>query len=169
LNNRLQLVCKVMRWSILVISLVALGYLLWSFFVEGEYNYNSGSVAFQHLWYSSEANKLLLFLITVPGLLLWAVLVFWSFRLFGYFERGEYFSPQSIRCYLWLVWINVAQFVVSLASDVAEGVYYKSLVADSVMRINLDLGEIYSLFFLVVVVHILKAASRMEQENKEFI
>ncbi|MGI9278027.1 MAG: DUF2975 domain-containing protein [Endozoicomonas sp.] len=168
-TNKIKVISKAIRWLILSLSAVAVAYLLWSFFYQGTYNFNSDSTQFQQLWYESEANKGALFLYTAPGLILWAVLVYWACRLLSSFEQGNYFSQESIRCYLWLVWVQVAMFVGHILFTLGISFYHRQLFEDSVTMLSLDLTEIFILFFMVVVLHVLKAARQIEQENKEFI
>ena len=45
-------------------------------------------------------------------LLLVGFFMFWLQRLLALFERGEYFSNQSVNCCLWLAWLFVSLLVV---------------------------------------------------------
>ncbi|MCH2058262.1 MAG: hypothetical protein MK214_16955 [Thalassotalea sp.] len=169
MNNKIRIVSCCLKWSVVGLSLLTLGYLLIAYLVQGTFNFNSDSPLFIDLWQHQQANKGLLMLMSLPALILWTLIVFWSYRLFSYFELEEYFSDRSVRCYIWLVWIQVALFAQNIIVEFGLGYYHAHFFEDTAMSISLDLSRFFSLLLMISIVHILKVARQVELENKEFV
>lgn len=169
MNNKIRIVSRCLKWSVVGLSLLALGYILIAYVVQGRFNFNSDSPLFIELWQHQQASKSLLILMSLPALLLWSLIVFWSYRLFSYFELEEYFSDRSVRCYIWLIWIQVALFAQNIIVELALGYYHAHFFEDTTMSISLDLSRLFSLLLMISIVHILKVARQVELENKEFV
>lgn len=169
MNNKIRIVSRCLKWSVVGLSLLALGYILIAYVVQGRFNFNSDSALFIDLWQHQQANQSLLMLMSLPALLLWSLIVFWSYRLFSYFELGEYFSDRSVRCYIWLIWIQVTLFAQKIIFELALGYYHAHFFEDTATSIDLDLSRLFSLLLMISIVHILKVARQVERENKEFV
>ena len=169
MNNKIRMISKSLKWSVIFFSGLALAYLLYSYFVEGRFNFGSDSPMFIALWHHGEANKTILMTSTIPAFILWMIFVYWLYRIFNNFERGEYFTEQNMLCYIWLVWIHAAMFISKLLVTVWLIYYHERFFDDTDATINLELGQLFTLLLLVSIVHILKAAHAIELENKEFI
>ena len=169
MNERIRLVSTLLKWMVILVSVSVVVYLLYSYVVDGDFNFNSDTTLFMDLWDTEDASRSMLMLSTLPCFLLWAVLNFWLYRLFTNFERGDYFSATSMRCYLWLVWTYAIIFLWQFAYLFILAYYHRMFFDDTEFAISLDLSEMFTLFILVSVVHILKAAKQIEEENKEFI
>ena len=169
MHNKIRIISRSLKWSVVGLSLLALGYLIIAYLVQGSFNFNSDSPLFTELWQHEQANQHWLMLSRLPALVLWSLIVFWSFRLFSYFELGEYFSDRSVRCYIWLVWIQAALFIQYIIVELALGYYHAHFFDDTVMALNLDLSRFFTLILMISIVHILKVARQVELENKEFV
>jgi hypothetical protein len=169
MNKNIRLISKILKWSIVIVSAVALAYLLYSYFVLGQFNFSSDSPLFEQLWQHAGASKTWLMLSTAPGGLLWFILVYWLFRLFSHFEKGEYFSLESMSCYLWLVWTHVALFTSKILFSLWLAYYHKQFFERDEFALGIDIGQLFTLLFMICIVHILKTAREFELENKEFI
>lgn len=104
-------------------------------------------------------------------LLLVGVFLFWLQRLLGYFQRAEYFSNHSIRCYLWMVWI----FVTLLLVPVLQKLYlhylsYRYLPdLDLPMVFEFNFSSLVLLILLPMIIYLLRIAQSLESENQEFV
>lgn len=165
----IRLICKTLRWFVVGVSVLAAVYVIGSYIDSGVYNFGSDSTAFKQLWDHPKGSQWILVLLTSPGLFLWMAMVYWLLKLLGHFEKGEYFSEQSIHCFLWLVWINGIKFLAQMVTTLALAYYHSRFYDDTSVSLSVDLGELFTLTFMIVIVHILKAARQIELENKEFI
>ena len=169
MNNKIRVVSRCLKWSVVGLSLLALGYILLAYVLQGRFNFNSDSPLFIELWQHEQANKNLLMLTSLPAFVFWSLIVFWSYRLFSYFEIEEYFSDRSVRCYIWLVWIQVALFAQNIIVELVLAYYHAHFFDDTVMALNLELSRFFTLVLMISIVHILKVARQVELENKEFV
>ncbi len=169
MNNKIRMISCGLKWSVVGMSLLAFGYILIAYAVQGVFNFNSDSPLFTELWQLEQASKGLLMLTRLPAFILWFLIVFWSYRLFSYFEQAEYFSDRSVRCYVWLVWIQAALLVQNILVQLALAYYHAHFFDDTVMALNLDLSRFFTLILMISIVHILKMARQVELENKEFV
>ena len=94
--------------------------------------------------------------------------LYWLQRLFAAYAAGSFFTDETMRCYLWLVWLKVINFVYHLVLPVLA-----RLLGDPEARIDaevvIDAGAIAELMVLLLIVHILKEAQRIKEENKGFV
>ena len=94
--------------------------------------------------------------------------IYWLQRLFGPYAAGCFFSDASMTCYLWLVWLKVASFayqlllpLISASLAQSDGPIDASIVIDA--------GTVAELTVLLLIVHILREAQRINEENKGFV
>lgn len=169
MNNKIRLISQSLKWSVLFLSILTLAYLLFSYFVYGDFNFQSDDPIFIELWGNNNANRAILIASTLPSFALWMISIYWLFKIFSHFERGDYFSQKSMASYIWLVWIHVSIFVNNLLFSIWLTYYHSQFYGKTEAHINVSLSQLFTLFFLVSIVHILRAARDVEQENKEFI
>ena len=93
------------------------------------------------------------------------ITVFWISQLFKTFSRGVFFDIQVINCFVWLSWLYFTGFLLNQALSIY--VYY-FLNYESI-EFEFRVGQICMMVLLLIVVHILRAASRLQQENESFV
>ncbi len=94
--------------------------------------------------------------------------VYWLQRMFGEYQRGNFFTDGTMRCYLWLVWLKAAAFI--------YGMLWPLLLAGLLpagesleLGITIEAGTLVELVVLLLIVHLLRAAQQINDENKAFI
>lgn len=105
------------------------------------------------------------------SLLMVVVFLFWLQRLLGFFQINDYFSNQSIRCYLWMAWL----FVIMIIMPVFQKFYLQYLAYRYLPDIDIDfsvdihLSSIVLLILLPLIIYLLRVAQSIEHENQEFV
>ena len=121
------------------------------------------------LWATEEApGRLTLFTVIAPVLISIALAAYWLQRLFGEYQAGRFFTDGSMRCYIWLVWLKAFYFVYSAIYPLILAKMDPSR-AHSELSLTLDAGTLVELVVLIVVVHVLKAAQQINDENQAFV
>ncbi len=107
-------------------------------------------------------------LLVLPVAALFLLGVFWLQRLFGAYQRGRFFTDDVMACYLWLVWLKVASFFYLLVLPVLSSAA-ASGVSQVEASITVDIGTLTELMVLLLIVHILKWAQDIKEENESFV
>lgn len=104
-------------------------------------------------------------------LLMVVFLMFWLQRLLAFFEKGQYFSNQSVSCCLWIAWIFVTLLIVPfIQKSYLYYLCYRFLPElDVPFSIELNLGSLVLIVLLPMVIYMLRIAQTLELENKEFV
>jgi NADH:ubiquinone oxidoreductase subunit 4 (subunit M) len=104
-------------------------------------------------------------------ILLVAAFLFWLQRLLAFFERGEYFSNQSVTCCQWLAWMFVVMLVIPATQK--GYLYYLCyrFLPDLDIRysIEVNLSSLVLVILLPMIIYMLRIAQTLELENKEFV
>lgn len=136
--------------------------------VSGQWWVAVGDGAFNQLWQSETLSHGVLSAVIAPLLGMAVLMAYWLQKLFGVFQRGEFFTDNSLRCFLWLVWLKLASF--------AYGMLWPWLLSalpgastDADISITVNVGDFFGLLLMVVIVHLLREAQTISSENKEFI
>ncbi|WP_444905159.1 hypothetical protein ACJJIU_10840 [Microbulbifer sp. CnH-101-E] len=169
MNYKIQVLSTRLRWAIVVISLIAVTSLPIIYLFYDINGFNSSNPVFQELWGLGDQFRPMLILGQLPTFVLSGLFIYWLWRLFGQYAKGDYFGKESDRCYLWLVWL----YGVSIPLGMLESLWlsYLSYVHNNEFTLffALDIGRLFTLFVLVSVLYILRAAKQIDQENKEFV
>ncbi|WNZ58120.1 hypothetical protein [Microbulbifer sp. JMSA003] len=169
MNHKIQVVSTRLRWSVLAIGLLAVGILLINFFLFDKYLFNSANPFLRELWAQDDQYRPLLLIGQVPTIVLFGLFIYWLWRLFGQYAKGDYFDKESDRCYLWLVCLYGAIIPLrAIESAWISYIYYMHSEEVS-LHLPFDIGRILTLFVLVSIFFILRAAKQIDQENKEFV
>ncbi|MFT4799780.1 MAG: hypothetical protein ACJAXW_003390 [Candidatus Azotimanducaceae bacterium] len=91
--------------------------------------------------------------------------VFWISQLFKTFSRGVFFDAPVVTCFVWLGWLYFTSFLL----DQALSIYAYYFLKQEDIAFDIRAGQICMMVLLLIVVHILRAASRLQQENESFI
>ncbi|MFT6992189.1 MAG: hypothetical protein ACJASL_004187 [Paraglaciecola sp.] len=91
--------------------------------------------------------------------------VFWISRLFKAFSRGVFFGAPAITCFVWLGWLYFTDFLL----DLALSVYAYYFLEYENISFDIRVGQVCMMVLLLIVVHILRSASRLQEENESFV
>lgn len=106
---------------------------------------------------------LMLFIVLKVSLLL--TTVFWISRLFKAFSRGVFFGAPAITCFVWFGWLYFMDFLL----DLALSVYAYFFLEYENISFDIRVGQVCMMVLLLIVVHILRSASRLQEENESFV
>ena len=106
---------------------------------------------------------LIAFMVLKASLLL--TTVFWISRLFKAFSRGVFFGAPAITCFVWLGWLYFMDFLL----DQALSVYAYYFLEYQDISFDIRVGQVCMMVLLLIVVHILRVASRLQEENESFV
>jgi hypothetical protein len=91
--------------------------------------------------------------------------VFWISRLFKAFSRGVFFGAPANNCFVWLGWLYFIDFLL----DMALSVYAYYFLEYENISFDIRVGQVCMMVLLLIVVHILRSASRLQEENESFV
>lgn len=131
----------------------------WVVFGDGQFN---------ELWQSGGNHRFALFVTTVPFVLILLLGFYWLQRLLAEYQAGQFFTQDNMRCYVWLVWLKAASFIYGIVWPL---LLTKVVPSEIVMPndVNIEVGTIIEIVVLLVLVHILKEAQQINEENKGFV
>ncbi|CAM4295166.1 hypothetical protein [Pseudoalteromonas byunsanensis] len=166
--DKIQKISGVMRWTVLLIAVVVISYLLYQQWIENTIAYFENEMLY-HLWESDQASNGLITLFLAPILVLMALSVYWIFALLGQFQQGEFFSPLALRYYVAFIWTKVAGLLYKLLLSIVVAKWHGALFDSNKLIIHLEFGYLTTLILMGLVAYLLKAAKAIEDENKEFV
>ncbi|WP_299494753.1 DUF2975 domain-containing protein [uncultured Shewanella sp.] len=178
-NNNMKKLMKisgVFRVLVILAMAVIVAFLGYSYIDSDELRLG-GNPLFHALWFHEGANRGILFTIQFPLFFALVLGVFWMQKLLGYFQQGQFFSSQTMNCYLWLIWIKIVSFVYKFIQPLMIHHYYSVLEQQSPLhltghfplQLEISFDSITTLLLLLVIAYLLKAAKDIEAENKAFI
>ncbi|MEM9103451.1 MAG: hypothetical protein AAGB12_14135 [Pseudomonadota bacterium] len=169
MENHIRLISQRLRWIVLSLSIIAFCYVVVNYMLYEKVVFNSNHPVFIELWrdYSQAHTQLLIG--QLPSFFLGLSMVYWVWKLFGHYANGEFFGVKSNRCYLWLVWIYGLGIPVSMLHSIWLAYLSSELQNTFSLMLEVDLSKLFTLFVLISIVYILRAAMHIEQENKEFV
>jgi hypothetical protein len=91
--------------------------------------------------------------------------VFWISRLFKTFSRGIFFGTPAIGCFVWLAWLYFTGFLL----EQALSIYAHYDLGSESLSFDIGVDQVCTMALLLIIVHILRAASRVQQENESFV
>jgi Kef-type K+ transport system membrane component KefB len=126
------------------------------------------------LWYSDASSHPWVIAIVVPIATMLVLGVYWLQVLLGEYQAGRFFADSTMRCYVWLVWLKVASFGYSamwprLVENMKHVDNIASATSDELTATVVDVGSLIELVILVLIVHVLKEAQKVHEENQAFI
>ena len=166
--ERVQRVSAWLRYLLLGVSTIIGFAVILAMFIPGQDWVSVGDGSFTKLWNSGTNNHLTLIAIMAPIAITLVLGVYWLQRLFGEYQAGRFFTDSSMRCYVWLVWLKAISFVYgALWPGLLEGLSAPGGTADG--SVSLDAGTFVELVVLLLIVHLLKEAQQVSDENKAFV
>lgn len=125
------------------------------------------------LWYSDASSRPWVIAILVPIATMLVLGVYWLQVLLGEYQAGRFFADSTMRCYVWLVWLKVASFGYSaMWPRLVENMKHMDYMAGATSgeaTATVDVGSFIELVILVLIVHVLKEAQKVHEENQAFI
>ena len=94
--------------------------------------------------------------------------IYWLQRLFGAYAAGRFFTDESMACYLWLVWLKVASFAYQLVLPLLLN-WLATPASPVDTDVIIDISTLVELMVLLLIVHILREAQRINDENESFV
>ena len=116
-------------------------------------------------WQSESGLEAGLMVFMALNALLLLTTVFWISELFKTFSRGVFFDAPVITCFVWLGWLYFTNFLLGQALSIYA--YYFLQYED--IEFEFRIGQLCMMALLLIVVHILRTASRLQQENESFV
>jgi hypothetical protein len=164
----IQRISAVLRYALIVIATVLGGAIAIAMLTPGQDWVTISDGQFTELWRDGTGNKLLLIAVMSPIGIALILGVYWLQRLFGEYQAGRFFTDGSMRCYLWLVWLKAFSFV--------YGAIWPLLVvklttggSDADVAISISAGTLVELIVLLVIVHLLREAQQINDDNKAIV
>lgn len=166
--EKIQRISAVIRHLLIASATIIATTVVIAMFTPGQEWVSIGDGHFTQLWNNSSSNHLAMIAVMAPIALILILGVYWLQRLFGEYQAGRFFTDSTMRCYVWLVWLKATSFL--------YGVFWPSLlikfstdgsVADFALSIDAD--TLVELIVLLVIVHLLKEAQQLNDENKAFV
>lgn len=166
--TKIQRISAMLRYVLIVAALVlAVGVGL-GFVTQGQDWVLLGDGQLSALWSEGSVSSVAFMSLVAPIAVLLILGVYWLQRLFGEYQAGHFFTHGTMRCYVWLVWLKAAGFVYNTALPYVLNVFVKSAEQDSLVTV-VDAGTLIELIVLLLIVHVLKQAQAIYDENKAFI
>jgi hypothetical protein len=166
--ERIQHISAVFRYLLIATATVIGSAVIIAMFTPGQEWVSIGDGRFIELWHSGTSNRLMLIAVMAPNGLTLVLGVYWLQRLFGEYQAGHFFTDSSMRCYVWLVWLKAINFLYSAVwPSFLVNLSAKARLAD--VSLSIEAGTLVELIVLLLIVHLLKEAQQLNDENKAFV
>lgn len=164
----IQRVSAVARYLLLGASTIIGLAVILAMFSPGQNWVTVGDGRFAELWNGGSVSHAALLCVMAPIAIILVLGVYWLQRLFGEYQAGRFFTDSSMRCYVWLVWLKAISFIYGaiwplLLEKLSAPTGYAG------WPISLDGGTFVELIVLLLIVHLLKEAQQLNDENKAFV
>jgi len=166
--EKLRKVSGILRLLVLISITVIVGYLLQGYFLENTL-YTEKSALYIELWQNPTVDQSLLLTFKAPVFLAFLYGIYWLQKLLSFYQQGQFFGEQAMRCYIWLIWIKIAGFFLAIVETLVVATYYDSVLGNPIVELNVNFDELTTTLLMLIIVYLLKAAKDIEAENKEFI
>ena len=166
--EKLQRISKWLRYLVIFISLVIVCAIL---IVQVVYDHMIVGFANENLntlWGNPEKHSPALYFLTAPTSFFAIFGVYWLQRLFGEYQKGEFFTANNMKCYLWLIWLKAGQILYTLILPFILP-YLPNGPTFEKVSVAINISAIFTWLLLVCIVYVLKMAHEINNENKEFI
>ena len=166
--DRVQRISGCLRYTVLLSAVVLACAVAITLFVPGQDWVILGDGLLNNLFSSGTIGMKLMLVLLTPILIILATGMYWLQRLFREYQLGNFFTDSSMRCYLWLVWLKAAAFVYGMFWPMT----LSNLASTGVLpdpSVNIEAGTLVEIIVLIVIVHVLKEAQQIHDENKAFV
>ena len=165
---KIKKISTFIKWLLLIFTTTVVVYLFQQLLIEGQIRYYAGPV-FDKLWQSDTANKTLLGLITLPVFILMLLSVYFIVKALNLFQKGIFYSSANFIGYFGFIWTKIVIIVYEIVILYVFTKMNTPVGEDLTLRIELEFGHITTLFFMLVLIYLLKVAKEVDDENKEFV
>lgn len=162
-GEKLQRISAVLRVLVILVGVLSVGAIGATLLDIAPIISPSSEAWFLSLWESDEFRSILAWVI-LPIYLAFFATLYWLHSLFKEFQQGLFFSSHSIRCYQWLVWIQVSVFFYDIIWPPILAVFM-----DIKGQVTLDISHIVLLTLLAFIAQALSLAKQIQEENQEFV
>lgn len=166
--DRIQRISGLLRYLLLFLAAVLFGVIALTLLMPGQALITLGDGQLNELHSSGAISTGLMSALVAPFCLLLGLGIYWLQRLFSEYQQGHFFTDGSMRCYVWLVWLKAAVFLYGILWPLLLTSLSPAGAAADV-AINIEVGTLVELTVLLLIVHLLRAAQQLHDENKAFI
>ena len=166
--ERIQRISGVLRYLVLIGALALGGAFTLMLLVPDQELVSLGDGQLNELRRTGAISPQLMLALSVPVIVLLALGIYWLQRLFHQYQQGHFFTEGSMRCYLWLVWLKVAAFIYGILWPVLLPMLQPAMEAAD-LQVTISAGALVELVVLLLIVHLLKVAQQIYDENKAFV
>jgi hypothetical protein len=166
--ERVQRISAVIRYLLIAVASVLGAAILIAALIPGQDWVSVADGRFTELWTGQKSGQMALVAAIAPIIITLVLAVYWLQRLFGEYQAGRFFTDGTMRCYLWLVWLKAVYFMYGAIYPLILA-KLPTAAADADLSLNINAGTFVELIVLIVIVHLLKAAQQINDENKAFV
>ncbi|MEH6634412.1 MAG: DUF2975 domain-containing protein [Halioglobus sp.] len=166
--HRVRTISRVFRYLVICIGAVITGAAGIALGVSGQDWLSVGDERLADLLNTGAINGVSAALLMAPVGVIFILGIYWLQRLFGAYAAGSFFTDESMRCYLWLVWLKVASFAYHLVLPLLFS-WTAQTDGENDANIIVDVGALVELMVLLLIVHLMREAQRINEENKGFV
>ena len=166
--DRIQYISGLLRYLLLFAAAVLSCAIAVTLLVPGQEWVTLGDGHLNKLYSSGAINLQLMLVLITPVVIVLALGIYWLQRLFSEYQQGHFFTDGSMRCYVWLVWLKATAFVYSILWPLLLNTLAPTQGVSDV-ALTVEAGTLGELIVLILIVHLLKEAQQIHDENKAFI
>jgi Protein of unknown function (DUF2975) len=166
--DNIKTLSRVLRYLIVGISVLIAGAVLAAMLSGGQAWLTIGDERLAGLLQSGRVSGFAVFAIMSPVGIIFLLATYWLQRLFGVYAAGDFFSEDSLSCYLWLVWLKAASFLYQIVLPAIVDALAPASDTNQI-GIVIEASALVELVLLVFIVHILREAQRINEENESFV
>lgn len=163
--ERIQRISGVLRSVLLFASLLLTGAIVLAVLAPAQNLIVLGDGQLNELHRSGSISSALMLAVVAPFGIFLALGIYWLQRLFSEYRQGHFFADSSMRCYVWLVWLKAAAFLYGILWPLL----LIAVTPNQDLDITIEAGTVIELVVLLLIVHLLKAAQQINDENKAFV
>ena len=166
--HRVRTISRVFRYLVIAVGAVITAAVGIALVVSGQDWLSIGDGRLADLLHTGAISGASATILMAPVGVIFILGIYWLQRLFGAYAAGDFFTDESMRCYLWLVWLKVASFTYNLVLPL---LLLWSTQAETEMDANIIVnpGALVELMVLLLIVHLMREAQRISEENKGFV
>lgn len=162
-TRKIQKLSGILRVSVIFVTIVSAVLLALTLFDIKPIITPMSETWFEALW-NSEQNKLIVTLFIMPVYIAFFTSLYWLQRMFAEFQNGAFFSKETVKCFIWMVWLQVFSFFYDIIWPLTL-----SKFTEFKGQVTVDIADLIFLLLLAFIAHALKLAKSIQEENQGFI
>jgi hypothetical protein len=166
--ERIQRISAIIRYLLVGVAAVIGVAVLIAAFTPGQDWVTVADGSFTEMSTGGASSRIAVITAIAPLVITVVLGLYWLQRLFGEYQAGRFFTDGTMRCYLWLVWLKAFYFVYDI---IYPSILAKTAtsVGETDLSLTIDASTFAELIVLIVIVHLMKAAQQINDENKAFV